>query len=131
MPAYEYRCPACGVSQDAYRRVDERDDCPPCRCGMSTERRITATMVAVFRPYLPVAGEREDGERRMIRTKAEHEAFLRRNGYEEVGNDRSMAPPSDEEIAKRRASWQDAPDAPMVDVEKLKREGFIAEDLTT
>lgn len=104
MPTYEYRCTACGTRQDAVRRIAERDNCPRCtRCYGDTERRITSTMVSVFAAYRAVAADKETGERPVIRSKAEHEAFLRRNGYEEVGNDKSMAPPSMEEFQHRRA----------------------------
>lgn len=131
MPTYEYACTTCGHRQDAVRTVDKRNDCPHCeRCYGDTEKIITPTMVSVFHPYMPVAGNREDGSKRMIRSKSEHEAFLRRNGYEEVGNDKSMAPPPPEAIAERKEKWRDAPDAPMVDVEKLKNEGWVQEDLT-
>ena len=87
-------------------------------------------MVAVFNPYKTAVIDKERGERMTIRSKGEHEAFLRRNGYEEVGNDKSMAPLRGEELAERRQRWADEHDAPMVDVEKLQREGFIREDLT-
>lgn len=131
MPTYAYSCLECGKGQEAFRTIAERHDAPKClRCYGKTELRIVPTMVAVFNAYMPVAGEKEGGERRPIRTKAEHEAFLRRNGYEEVGNDKSMAPPPREEIPERAAKWKDAPDAPMVDVEKLKREGWVQEDIT-
>ena len=102
MPTYEYRCEN-GHRQDAVRRVTERDNCPPCKCGAPTERRITPTMVSVFTPYRAVAVDKESGERPLIRSQAEHRAFLARNGYEEVGNDKSMAPLPTEEVRHRRA----------------------------
>ncbi len=101
MPTYLYACPICRKRQEAVRRIADRDDSPRCCGGVLTERRITATMVSVFTPYRAVAADKDSGERPFIRSKAEHEAFLRRNGYEEVGNDRSFAPPSHEEIAAR------------------------------
>lgn len=129
MPTYVVECPFCLRREDILRTVAERDsDLPKCH-NRSMRRVITKPMVSIFHPYMPVAGEQEDGSKHMIRTKAEHEAFLRRNGYEEVGTDKSMAPPSAEELAARKQAWRDAPDAPMVDVEKLKREGWIEEDL--
>jgi putative FmdB family regulatory protein len=131
MPTYTYRCLECEKRQDAYRTVAERNDCPKCdRCYGVTEKILTPTMVAVFHPYTPVAADKDDGKRRVIRTKKEHEAFLRRNGYEEVGNDKSMAPPSAEKLAEKAKAWRDAPDAPMVNPEKLKREGWLQEDIT-
>lgn len=41
-----------------------------------------------FAPYRAVGRGRP-----FIKTRAEHLAYLRRNNYEEVGNDSSMAPP--------------------------------------
>lgn len=103
MPTYLYACQPCGKRIETQRRIAERDDSPSCPgCGGPTERRIVATMVSVFNPYRAVAFDKESGERPMIRSRAEHEAFLRRNGYEEVGNDTSMAPRSSEELAHRR-----------------------------
>lgn len=120
MPLYRYRC-ECGKVSDEYRRIDDRDQAPQCHGAMT--RVITPTMVSVFNGYVPVAANKEDGSIRPIRNKKEHEAFLNRNGYEELGN----SPISYENAAEK---WKDAPDAPMVDVEKLKREGFVQEDLT-
>lgn len=53
---------------------------------MALELRPTA--ISVFTPYKAVAGDR-----RFIRNHDEHRNFLREFGYEEVGNDSSMAPP--------------------------------------
>lgn len=102
MPTYVYACTACRRRIEAVRRVAGRDECPACACGAPTERRIVPTMVSVFTPYRAVAFDKETGERPLIKSRAEHEAFLRRNGYEEVGNDASMAPLPQEEAAYRR-----------------------------
>lgn len=103
MPTYVYRCPICRKSQEAVRRIAERDDSPRCCGGVLAERRIVAPLaVRSFAPYRAIASEKESGERPVIRSKAEHEAFLRRNGYEEVGNDTSMAPRAAEDVAERR-----------------------------
>lgn len=101
MPVYVYRCPFCLEEQEAFRSIAERDDAPICH-NRRGERVIKPTMVSVFHPYQAIAADKDSGERPFIRSKTEHEAFLRRNGYEEVGNDRSFAPPSAEEIAARR-----------------------------
>ena len=60
-------------------------------------------LAPAFRAYKTIAWDREAGKPLDIRSSAEHRAFLARNGYEEVGEDRSMAPPHPEEIAARRA----------------------------
>jgi predicted nucleic acid-binding Zn ribbon protein len=128
MPIYRYRCPFCQHEQDEYRTIAERHNGPRCHGDM--EIKIMPAMVAVFHTYQTVAHDKETGKPMQIGSKAEHEAFLRRNGYEEVGNDKSMAPPHPEEVAESKQKWNDAPDAPMVNVEKLKNEGWIQEDLT-
>lgn len=103
MPTYLYACTACGHKQDGVRRVDERDDCPHCeRCFGNTERRITATMVSVFTPYTTACFDKETGKPMRIKSAAEHRAFLARNGLEEVGNDKSLAPKPPEQIAHLR-----------------------------
>lgn len=102
MPTYRYICPYCRMAQDAYRKINERDNCPVCDCGATTERRITAAMVSVFQPYTTVAYDKEAGKPLHIKSQGEHRAFLQRNGYEEVGNDQSMAPLPQEEVAHRR-----------------------------
>lgn len=103
MPTYVYMC-GCGKRTEAVRTIAERNDCPTCVCGGATERRITAPLaVRAFTPYQAVAEDKDSGRRPLINSRAEHEAFLRRNGYEEVGNDKSCAPPSVAEVAARRA----------------------------
>lgn len=103
MPIYTYRCDSCEATGTAFRTVAERNACPTCtQCGGATQKVITPTMVSVFTPYRAVAVDKDSGEKPLIRTRAEHDAFLRRNGYEEVGNDKSMAPLSEDEVAHRR-----------------------------
>lgn len=107
MPTYVYRCTFCLVEQEAVRRMADRDDAPTCH-NRKTERVIKPAMVAVFRPYVTAAFDKESGRPMKITTAAEHRAFLARNGYEEVGNDRSMAPLTQEQIADRRAQKERA-----------------------
>lgn len=104
MPVYTYACRECGKRQEAVRRVSERGDCPPCdRCYGPTDRRIVPTMVSTgFRAYRTVVHDKETGKPMLIRSRGEHQAFLSRNGYEEVGTDRSMAPRHPEEIVEKR-----------------------------
>lgn len=109
MPTYTYFCDACRTHQTAYRKIDARDDCPACdRCAGATERRITPTMVSVFTPYTTPCYDKESGGRMVIRNQAEHRAFLARNGLEEVGNDPSMKPLPQEEIAYRHREQKKA-----------------------
>jgi putative FmdB family regulatory protein len=92
MPLYSYTC-SKGHEQEEYRKIATRDDCPRCRtCRRQTTRIFSRQHVKVFTPYKAVGAERG----RVIKNSADHRAYLRHHGYEEVGNDRSMAPPPDD-----------------------------------
>jgi len=103
MPVYTYKCRACGLVGTAYRKVADRHAAAPIHCELPTELVITPTMVAVFSPYQTVAHDKETGKPMRIRTQREHEAFLRRNNFEEVGNDKSCAPLMGEDLAEHQA----------------------------
>lgn len=116
MPTYVWKCPVCHKRTEGYRKISERDDAPRCCGGVLTDRIITPTFVRVFQPYQTAAWDKEQGKSLRITNEAEHRAFLRRNRYEEVGNDSSVAPLSDEEVAHNHAQqreresdfqWQD------------------------
>jgi hypothetical protein len=98
---YRYRCEGCGATKDAYRKIDDRHFGPFCYHGRM-ELQIMPTSVQVFQPYKAVAVDKETGKCPVIKSIEEHRAFLQRNGYEEVGNDKSMAPPSYEEWKERQ-----------------------------
>lgn len=129
MPIYRYCCPQCRAVKDEFRTVADRNRVPECHGPM--QKVIVPPMVSVFQTYTTAALDKEQGRCLQIGSRAEHEAFLRRNGYEEVGDDKRMAPLSAEELNERQQAWADEPTAPMVDVEQLQREGWISEDLTT
>ena len=40
MPIYEYGCPSCGRSEDAFRKIAESDNGPEC-CGAVMNRKIS------------------------------------------------------------------------------------------
>lgn len=127
MPVYRYVC-KCGIQCDAWRTVGERDQAPE-HCGAPMERRILPTAIAVFEPYRAVASDKETGERPLIRSRSEHEAFLRRNDYVEVGNDAQMRPKTEEEIAHLRTRReQNERAAPVLSEQDLIRDGWIANE---
>lgn len=119
MPLYRFRCPVCGLASDEFRRVESRDDpllCPKDRAGM--QRIIMPTMVqADIQPYRAIAVDKETGKVPIINSRKQHREFLRRNDYVEVGSDPIKEP-------KRDSS---EPDAPMLSVEELKKQGFVEE----
>lgn len=101
MPIYRYHCTHGCMQKDAYRMIDDRHLGPFCEHGRM-ELRIMPTSVAVFSPYKTAVVDKEEGRRITIRNRDEHEAFLRRNNYEEVGNDKSMAPLPPEQVEENR-----------------------------
>jgi len=99
---YEYLCSDCGKKQEAFRTVANRNRSPRC-CGKATKRIISAShhIAPLFTPYRAVGEEYG----RVIRSRQEHQSYLRQHGYVEIGNDPSMAPPPvdpDREAAKQR-----------------------------
>jgi predicted nucleic acid-binding Zn ribbon protein len=120
MPIYRYRCGVCKRTQDEFRTIDRRDDYPACHDAM--ERVIMPTMVSVFKSYMTAAIDKGRGTRIEIKSADEHRAFLRRNGYEEVGNDTSMAPRPPKPVE------QDA--APVLSADDLRKQGWLEENLT-
>lgn len=101
MPLYTYKCDSCGKPHEAVRTIDTRHDSPIC-CGTPTRKTLNRPFVRVFTPYRTVALDQERGKCLDINSIEEHQAFLRRNGYEEVGDDPSMAPPPVEEVAEKQ-----------------------------
>lgn len=88
MPTFSYECAGCGRQQDAYRSIDNRKRGPKC-CGKVAKQIITGShLTPTFTPYRVVGKERG----KVIRTRAQHRDYLKKHGYDEVGNDKSMAP---------------------------------------
>lgn len=79
---------------------------------MTLELRPTA--ISVFTPYKAIGGDR-----RMVRNQDEHRSFLREFGYEEVGNDSSMAPP---DLDVSDAEWETDRQRKIAELERNVRE---------
>lgn len=98
MPTYVYECAKCGALAEELRTVAERKRSPKHKCGrMKLVITGKYSVFALFTPYRAIGRGRP-----WIKTRAEHLAYLKRNGYEEVGNDRSMQP----EMEATDQEWQ-------------------------
>jgi hypothetical protein len=101
VPLYEYRCP-CGHQTEEWRTVKSRKTQAPKHCGKRMPIQITGkySVWGAFQEYRAVGRGKP-----LIKTRQAHKDYLRINGYEEIGNDKSMAPPelhmSEAEIAYR------------------------------
>ncbi|KKB61544.1 hypothetical protein WM40_22655 [Robbsia andropogonis] len=92
MPLYTVQC-QCGHRKDVFRKVSERDDALPEHCGSPMVRAITAPYIAPdIQPYQAVAVDVATGKPPVINSRSSHRAFLKRNGYVEVGNDMPKRP---------------------------------------
>ena len=69
------------------------------------------------RTWRPIAVDKETGKVPIINSRKQHREFLRRNDYVEVGSD----------PIKERKQESTEPDAPMLSVEEMKRNGFVEE----
>ena len=131
MPLYRYACQS-GHTRDEFRKIAERHDELVCECGRDMALKIIPPAVRVFRTYTTVCCD-EDGSRKVIGSKRDHEDFLRRNGLEEVGDDKRFAPRAPEEIEEKREREKVRDDGTyMIDdakIEELKKDGWLQEDI--
>jgi putative FmdB family regulatory protein len=90
MPLYDLACRACGqVTETVIPLADFHKELRPCECGGSRYRKIAALQVmGDIEPYQAVAVDRATGNAPMITSRAHHREFMKRNGYEELGNDK-------------------------------------------
>jgi hypothetical protein len=87
MPIYQVMCDQCGDEQEIYRSLAAMNDLPEC-CDGHMRRKVCAPMViADIQPYRAVAVDVATGKPPVINSRSEHRAFLKRNGYVEVGNE--------------------------------------------
>lgn len=88
MSTYVYSCVKCAKRFEVVKPMAQSST-PEFHCDMQAERVFTAPhVIGVFEPYRSMGPDRQ-----WIHTRQKHKDFLRRYGYEEVGNDASMAPP--------------------------------------
>jgi hypothetical protein len=59
MPIYATCCKTCALEGSVFRKIDVRDELPPCPCGGELYRLITKSFVqGSFEPYIsPASGQ--------------------------------------------------------------------------
>ena len=78
---YEYQCVSCGKLQEAYRKVNERNDCPPCECGSATCKIISSYAVVP-----DVDPHWDDNLQSYVKSKQHRAQVMREQGvYERFG----------------------------------------------
>ena len=97
MPIYTYRCPVCGTENEEFRRVADYDKYP-AHCGTYMDQVLFPSIVIPdIEPYQAIAADKETKIAPYITTRSQHREFLRRNNYEELGNEPVGPIPTDEE----------------------------------
>lgn len=96
MPIYATQCKACAIEGTVFRKIDDRDNLPPCPCGGELFRLITKSFVrGGFEPYIsPATGQVIDSW-----TKRREE--MSKNGYI------TWEPGLDRDIAQKRVEQQE------------------------
>jgi hypothetical protein len=114
MPLYEYEC-GCGERKEAVRTVANRRRAPK-HCGKPMTLQVTASysVWGVFQEYRAIGRGRP-----LIKTRQQHKDYLRINGYEEVGNDQSMAAP---DMHATDAEWNQSKEGERREIERNFRE---------
>lgn len=96
MPMYEHACRECGHQETVYRAMKDIDDAPR-HCKKPMERLISRSMVITdIQPYTTVAADKETKQRVRINSRSQHREFLRKNGYEELGNEKFTPTPKND-----------------------------------
>ncbi len=94
MPLYEYGCGICRAMEDHFRHIEQRNDAP-LHCGKPMERHITpARVMGDIEPYFTVAADKETKKNLWIHSRKQHREYLKRNRYEEAGDDKLDLPQS-------------------------------------
>lgn len=96
MPIYPHHCESCGSETEVYRTIKDIDDAP-LHCKKPMTRTIGRThVIADIQPYTTVAADKETKKRVRINSRSQHREFLRKNGYEELGNEKFTPTPRDD-----------------------------------
>lgn len=125
MSTYVYKCEKCSSRFEVIKPMANSSD-PEFHCDAKAERVFTAPqIIGTFTPYRSMGPDRQ-----WITTRQEHKDFLRRYGYEEVGNDSSVAPPdiSDAEFEFNRDQQFKEMEREHEDSQQLMRELAIDQE---
>lgn len=89
MPVYDLACKSCDEVTEAYIPLSDFDkELTPCACGGHRFRKVAALQVMTdIQPYQAMGTDIATGTAPMITSRAHHREYLKRNGYEEVGNE--------------------------------------------
>lgn len=89
MPLYDLKCQDCSEECERLIPLADFDKAIPCACGGQMHRLIRPLQImGDIEPYQAVAIDRATGKPPLITSRAHHREFLKRNGYEEVGNEK-------------------------------------------
>lgn len=83
MPLYDACCATCGAIEEVYRKMDNRHDLGPCKCG--GDRYIA------FRPPQPmrdIEGYVSPIDGKWIGSRSQHREHMKRHGVIELGNEK-------------------------------------------
>ncbi len=78
MILYEYQCLDCEKITEALRTVDDRNNCPECKCGGETKKIISKS--AVHSDFVPYLDENIGSEPTWIKSKQHRKKVMKENG---------------------------------------------------
>lgn len=82
MPIYTYQCLDCEALTDAYKKIDERNDCPICACGGQTKKIISNYFaISDLDPYLDM---NIGSEPTWVKSKQHRKQLMKENGVSEI-----------------------------------------------
>ena len=76
---YEYACQDCHKHTDAFRRVDERNVCPPCQhCGGATRK-----IISLSKPIGDMAPYYDDNLQAYVTSRQHRRELMKQQGVSE------------------------------------------------
>ena len=87
MPEYRYECPRCKTALETYCSIKDHVSNPACiRCDAPMNQILEPALAIIgdITPYVATTGDQMG---KVIGSRQEHKAFLKRNKLVEVGNE--------------------------------------------
>jgi len=88
MPTYTVECPTCGDTREVFRTLEGHGKWPLCHDQMMRQVVKAPQIVSDIKPYQAMGVDVATGKAPVIRSRREHQEYLRRNNYIEVGNEK-------------------------------------------
>lgn len=101
MPNYTVECAICEKARIIFRSLSEHGNWPIC-CGWMMHQVVQPPqLVRDIEPYRAVASDIATGKAPIISGRRQHNEFMKRNNYVELGNEKPRLKPTPVETVSK------------------------------